>query len=593
MDKEEMETINTSYEKIVPIKDQENDEPQVNYRGIKAMPYIIGNETFEKLGSMGLLVNLVMYLSSVFNMKNIQATTLMSAFQGTTNLATIVGAFLSDTYFGRYKTIAFASIASFMGLAAINLTAAVSWLHPPPCGSEEVCTGPTSFQMAFLLCGFGLMVIGAGGIRPCNMAFGADQFNPNTESGKRGVNSFVNWYFITLTFAQMVSVTIVVYIQTVIGWSIGLAIPTFFMFVSCLLFFFGSKIYVKVKAEGSPMTSVVRVLVVAFKKRHLPPQPSHCLYNYAPPKSISSKLPHTRQFRFLDKAAIATQEDKINADGTPSKPWNLCSLQQVEAVKCLIRVLPIWACGIIYTAATAQQHQFIVFQALQSDRRVGHSGFMIPPASYVVFVMLSCTIFLTIYDRIIVPQLRKITGKDAGITILQRIGCGIFLTIAVSLLSAYVEIKRKHLALTEPTVGIAPHHGPISSMSGLWLVPQLTLNGIAEAFTSVALVEFYYKEFPENMKSIGGSFYCCGMAAGSYFYGFLIGTVHMTTKQTAGGDWLAEDLNKGSLEYFYYLLAALSVLNAAVFLVTSSWYKYKGTPDDETLSVELEPKQME
>ena len=37
-----METINTSYEKIVPIKDQENDEPQVNYRGIKAMPYIIG-----------------------------------------------------------------------------------------------------------------------------------------------------------------------------------------------------------------------------------------------------------------------------------------------------------------------------------------------------------------------------------------------------------------------------------------------------------------------------------------------------------------------------------------------------------------------
>ena len=75
-----------------------------------------GNETFEKLGSMGLLVNLVMYLSSVFNMKNIQATTLMSAFQGTTNLATIVGAFLSDTYFGRYKTIAFASIASFMVL---------------------------------------------------------------------------------------------------------------------------------------------------------------------------------------------------------------------------------------------------------------------------------------------------------------------------------------------------------------------------------------------------------------------------------------------------------------------------------------------
>lgn len=280
-----------------------------------------------------------------------------------------------------------------------------------------------------------------------------------------------------------------------------------------------------------------------------------------------------------------TEDDKINIDGTPSNPWNLCSLQQVEAVKCLIRVLPVWACGIIYTAATAQQHQFVVYQAMQSDRRVGQTNFMIPPATYVVFIMLSCTIFLTIYDRIIVPQLRKITGKEAGITILQRIGCGMFLTIAVSILSAHIEQKRRHMALTQPTTGFYPHHGPISSMSGLWFIPQLTLVGIAEAFTSVALVEFYYKEFPENMKSFGGSFYCLGMAAGNYFYAFLMGMVH------ASGDWLPENLNKGKVDYVYYLLAALSTLNALVFVACSSWYKYKGTQDDETSSAEMEPKQ--
>lgn len=257
-----------------------------------------------------------------------------------------------------------------------------------------------------------------------------------------------------------------------------------------------------------------------------------------------------------------------------------------------MRVLPVWACGIIYTAATAQQHQFVVFQALQCDRRLGHTNFLIPAATYVVFIMLSCTIFLAIYDRIIVPQLRKITGKESGITILQRIGCGMFLTIAVSILSAHIENKRRHLALTQPTLGIQPHRGPISSMSGLWLIPQLTLNGVAEAFTSVALVEFYYREFPENMKSIGGSFYCVGLAAGNYFYGFLIAMVHKTTEQAATGNWLPENLNKGRLDYFYYLIAALSILNAAVFLACSSWYKYKGTQDDETSSIEMEPKQM-
>ena len=136
------------------------------------------------------------------------------------------------------------------GLLLISLTAAAKKLHPPHCGSEEShCIGPTAGQLAVLLGGFALMIIGAGGIRPCNLAFGADQFNPNTESGKRGINSFFNWYFFTITFAQMVSVTLVVYIQSDVSWSIGLAIPAIFMLVSCFRFFVGTKIYVIVKPE--------------------------------------------------------------------------------------------------------------------------------------------------------------------------------------------------------------------------------------------------------------------------------------------------------------------------------------------------------
>ncbi|MCL7051075.1 hypothetical protein MKW94_004686, partial [Papaver nudicaule] len=71
------------------------------------------NETFEKLGTIGTSSNLTVYLTTVFNMKNVSAATLMSVFSGTTNLATLVGAFLSDAYFGRYKTLGFACISSF------------------------------------------------------------------------------------------------------------------------------------------------------------------------------------------------------------------------------------------------------------------------------------------------------------------------------------------------------------------------------------------------------------------------------------------------------------------------------------------------
>ncbi|GMI99978.1 GLUCOSINOLATE TRANSPORTER-2, NRT1/ PTR family 2.11 [Hibiscus trionum] len=566
-------------------------EPEINYRGWKAMPFIIGNETFEKLGAIGTLANLLIYLTTVFNLKSITAATMINVFNGTANFGTLVGAFLCDTYFGRYKTLGFATSASFLGLLAIQLTAAIPGLHPHRCaakGSGE-CKGPTTGQLAFLLMGLGLMVVGAGGVRPCNLAFGVDQFNPKTDSGKRGIDSFFNWYFFTFTFAQMVSLTLIVYIQSNVSWAIGLGIPACLMFIACVLFFVGSKIYVKVEASGSPMTSVAQVIAVAIKKRKLKQleQPWLSLFKYIPPKSINSNLPYTDQFRFLDKAAIVTPEDEINGDGSPADPWRLCSLQQVEEVKCLFRVLPIWASQILYCVTLVQLHTYAVFQAVQSDRRLGNTGFKIPAASYVVFMMLSLTFFIPVYDRLIVPFLRRIRGKQGGITMLQRIGIGIFVSVLTMLISAMVEQHRRSIALTKPTLGVVPRKGAVSSMSASILIPQFILGGLAEAFASIGLIEFYYKQFPENMKSIGGSLFYCGMAASNYFSTLLILVVHRTTDGTATGNWIPEDLNKGRLDYYYYMIAGLGIVNMGYFLLCAKWYKYRGNSDGDTLELEL------
>ncbi|PIN07706.1 hypothetical protein CDL12_19724 [Handroanthus impetiginosus] len=241
-----------------------------NYRGVKAMPFVIGNETFEKLGTIGTSSNLLVYLTTVFNMSSIMATNVLNIFNGTCNFGTLIGAFLSDTYLGRYTAIGIASISSFLGMLVLTLTAAIPKLHPPKCKSDDsTCEGPSGGQLTFLFGGFVLLVIGASGIRSCNLAFGADQFNPNTESGKKGTNSFFNWYYFTFTFAMTISLTVIVYVQSNLNWAIGLGIPTFLMLLSCTFFFIGTRIYVRVMPEGSPITSLVQTLVVAFKKRKL------------------------------------------------------------------------------------------------------------------------------------------------------------------------------------------------------------------------------------------------------------------------------------------------------------------------------------
>ncbi|KAJ0643636.1 putative proton-dependent oligopeptide transporter family, MFS transporter superfamily [Helianthus annuus] len=560
---------------------------ELNYRGVKAMPYVIGNETFEKLGTIGTSTNLLVYLTTVFNMKSITATNLIYVFNGTCNFGTLGGAFLSDTYFGRYKVLGTASISSFLGMLVLTLTAAVTKLHPHKC-VDTLCEGPTPWQMTFLLSGFVFLIIGASGIRPCNLAFGADQFNPNTESGQRGIASFFNWYYFTFTFAMMVSLTVIVYVQANINWAIGLGIPTFLMFLSVAVFFIGTRIYVLVPPEGSPLTSIFQVLVATIKKRKLDlEEPSVSLLDHVSTKSINLKLPYTNQLRVLNKAAIITPNEKMNPDGSSGNRWTLCSIQQIEEVKCVIKTVPIWLSCILYNVSINQMQTYTVFQALQSDRRLKPSSFEVPAASYTVFQMLALTIWIPIYDQIIVPCLRRITNKRQGISLLQRIGVGMGIAIFTMLVAAIVETKRRDLAHSQPTIGFEKGKGAISSMSGYWLIFQLMVAGLSEGFAVIGFVEFFYKQFPENMKSFAGSFLFCGMAMSSYLSSFLISVVHRTTRDGVSRNWLAQDLNEAKLDYFYYLCTGLEVLNFIYYLIVAKWYKYKGT-GDELADVPLE-----
>lgn len=151
-----------------------------------------------------------------------------------------------------------------------------------------------------------------------------------------------------------------------------------------------------------------------------------------------------------------------------------------------------------------------------------------------------------------------------------------FLSVLCMLVSSVVENQRRTMALTKPVVGWEPRKGAISSMSGLWLVPQLALAGLSDAFTLVGQVEFFYKQFPENMRSLAGSLFFCGLAGSSYLSSLLISIIHRVTEKSASGNWLPQDLNKGRLDYFYYIITGLQVVNFGYFILCAKWYKYKG-----------------
>ncbi|XP_028124852.1 protein NRT1/ PTR FAMILY 1.2-like [Camellia sinensis] len=244
--------------------------------GFKTLPLIIVNESLEKVASYGLMPNMIFYLIRVYHMEIVTGSIVLSLWSATSNALGIFGAVLSDSYLGRFRVIVIGSISSLLGMTFLWLTATIPHLKPPPCEQlKHNCNSPTTAQLAVLFSSFGLISIGAGCIRPCSIAFGADQLddkeNPNNE---RNLQSFLYWYYASGGLSAVVALTVIVYIQDHWGWQVGFGVPAILMALSTLVFLMGSSIYVKVKPSQSLFTGFVQVLVVAFRKRKLSLHPS-------------------------------------------------------------------------------------------------------------------------------------------------------------------------------------------------------------------------------------------------------------------------------------------------------------------------------
>lgn len=129
---------------------------------------------------------------------------------------------------------------------------------------------PSGLHYLVLLSSFALMSIGAGGIRPCSLAFGADQFdrkdNPKNESI---LERFFGWYYASAALSIMIAMSVIVYIQDHKGFRLGFGIPVILMFLSATLFLLASSIYIKQKVKTSLFTSFAQVIVVTYKNRKL------------------------------------------------------------------------------------------------------------------------------------------------------------------------------------------------------------------------------------------------------------------------------------------------------------------------------------
>ncbi|KAK6919289.1 Proton-dependent oligopeptide transporter family [Dillenia turbinata] len=553
-------------------RDENAEKKMKNLGGIKALPFILATEVCERFAEVGFHGNLITYLTQSLHLPLVQAANIVTNCKGTASLTPLLGGIIADSFAGRFWTILVGSIFYDLGLLFITVTAILPMFQPPPCPTQENCTEASTLQLGVFYVCLLFIVLGTGGIRPNVVTFGADQFDMTKSKVESRSWNYFNWYFFVLGMATLTSLTVVVYVQDNVGWGWGLGIPTISMAIAVIIFIVGCPLYKKVKPPGSPLIRWAQVVAAAVKKRKaVVLSDSNMLYqNMELDKAISTngRLLHTDKFKWLDKAATVSEEE--SRDLSHPDLWRLATVHRVEEVKSTIRVLPIWAAGIVVVIASAHKHSFAIQQARSMDRHLT-SYLEIPPASLTLFTIVARQISLVIYERLIVPFVRRFTGRPTGLTTLQRTGIGYGINTLSTMAAALAEIRRKQVAAEHNLLDSPESIIPISVW---WLVPQYWLHGVAEAFYSVGYLEFLYDQLPESMRSIAAALYWISISIGNYLNTFLVLAIHKYTGKSS--NWLPDrNLNRGKLDYFYWLISGIQVLNLVYFVISAWLYTYK------------------
>eukprot|EP00884_Botryococcus_braunii_P017310 jgi/Botrbrau1/4262/Bobra.0390s0002.1 len=368
-----------------------NDQQKRRSTLLSVCPFILGNEFCERLAFYGMSTNLVIYLSRIMGESPAEASIQQMVFEGTCYLTPLLGAWLADSLWGRYKTILVFSIIYFVGMLCVAVSAAVPGLTPsagqsargtrtslslPRCTSwpwgprhQTECVGP--------LVRISLM-------------------NP-THRTARTRSSFFNFFYFVINLGSAAGSDrggLCARLHPA-GPSASSSLQPPWPWPS-LLFWPAPLFTTHVEPTESPMTRVVKGPPICPRRR-----PGRTC---APPFLVSSPT----------AGCIMLMLTKEEGEGQGLAGF---TAEQVEEVRMVVRMFPIFLTTILYWTIYAQMGSFFVMQGALMNREVGRSGFTVPAASLALFNTLGIIILIPLYDRLVV--LLRHYGKK--ISLLQRI----------------------------------------------------------------------------------------------------------------------------------------------------------------------------
>ncbi|KAF5300976.1 hypothetical protein FQR65_LT09020 [Abscondita terminalis] len=366
----------------------------------KSVFFIVSNEFCERFSYYGMRTILSLYLNDILLYSQSDSTIIYHVFTMMVYFFPLLGAILSDSLLGKFRTILYVSCLYALGNIVLALAAT------PPLNLPE---RPIS------LLGLLLIALGTGGIKPCVAAFGGDQFIlPQQELQ---LATFFSLFYFSINSGSLISTFITPIIREDVKcfgmdscYSLAFGIPGILMVVSIIVFALGKPLY-KIKEPAGNM--LVQV--------------SKCIGN-----AISTKFKSkgVKKDNWLDYA-----EEKHGA-------------KLVSEVKSLIRVLVLFIPLPVFWALFDQQGSGWTFMARRMNGDIG--GFTLLPDQMQVINPLLILLFIPLFQYVIYPIMNKCNVLT---TPLKRLVAGGALAAISFIISATISLALERTFPILPTEG--------------------------------------------------------------------------------------------------------------------------------------------
>jgi POT family proton-dependent oligopeptide transporter len=386
--------------------------------------YIVGNEACERLSFYGMSSILVVYMTGFLLYPDTDAKAWYHAFMMVTYLTPLVGGWLADRFFGRYPVILWVSGFYVAGHATLAL-----W------------EGRAGF-----LVGLALIAAGAGGIKPCVSAFVGDQFQGER---RQLLERVYGWFYWVINLGSVFGKLLTPWLLRTQGPRVAFLVPGVFMALATLVFWAGTRHYVRAPPSGPKPHGFVRVVSAALRR----------LGTHRPGE------------HWLDTARA------------------LHPPEAVEGAKAVFRVVGIFAAVTVFWALFDQTGSSWVLQGRRlaplPALDLGLAGLAPLELDAAQLQALNPVLVLAIIPLctwLVFPALER---RGVDLSPLRKMTAGMFLAVTSFVAAGVVQLLLD--------AGRPP--------SLAWQVPQYLLLTAAEVLVSVTGLEFSYTQAPRSMRS--------------------------------------------------------------------------------------------